>query len=68
VPVTTSSESQDILGFHGNTDVIITLNPVISLGMDPANVMTTIRVTTFMSNYTNKLISSCIEARSMRTI
>lgn len=68
MPVTTSSQGEDIVSLHDRHDVIVALEPVVATGVDPADVMATVGRATFVGNNTNELVVSSVKAHAMRFV
>ena len=62
MPIATSAQSQNVFSFHGSDEGIITLEPVISTGMDPANVMTAVSRSALVSHNTYQLVVASVQA------
>ena len=68
VPVTTATKCQNVISLDHGDNVIIALEPVISTGMHPSDVMTTISRTAFVCDNTYELVVTRVEARVERSI
>lgn len=62
MPIATSAQSQNVFSFYGSDEGIITLEPVISTGMDPANVMTAVSRSALVSHNTYQLVVASVQA------
>ena len=62
VPVATASQCQDIVSLHNSNNIIIALQPVVSRGVHPSNVMTTICGSSLVRHDTDQLVVSGVEA------
>ena len=63
MPITTTSEGQDIVCLNHSHNIIITLQPVIAGSVNPSNIMTTVSWSTLVGDNTDQLIVTRVEAR-----
>ena len=61
VPITTAFEHHDVVSLDNSHDVIITLDPVITASVNPADVMTSISRAPLVRHNTNQLIATSVK-------
>lgn len=60
MPVTTALELQDVVSLDHGDDVVIALEPVVATGMHPADIVTTVGRTTFVSHNSDQLVEAIV--------
>jgi hypothetical protein len=68
VPIASTSQCKNIINLYRGDDIIIILQPLIPRFVNPSHVMASISRATFMSDYSDQLIMSCIKALTMWTV
>ena len=68
VPVTTSAQAQNVFSLHYSNDVIITLEPIVATRMDPADVVTALCTSAFVSHNSDQLVRTCVKSLSVSAV
>ena len=62
MPVTATLQLEDVLSLHSRHEFIVALQPVVTAGVNPADVVAAVGFTSLVRHHSNQLIAAGVEA------